>query len=103
MYKLSDEVKQRLSKKMGIPYEKLIQMDDDEVTAYLEKKNGKKLGHSEPRVLIVGSGDDSVLIDKGRYITMEDVDKRIEKLTFRARMEDKVKRLLTKQEDPFEM
>ena len=42
MYKLSEETKKHLSETIGIPYEKLITMDDDEITAYIEQKNGKK-------------------------------------------------------------
>ncbi|MBQ8909381.1 MAG: hypothetical protein IJY90_03750 [Clostridia bacterium] len=80
MYKLSDETKKALSDVIGIPYEKLITMDDDEITAYIEQKNGKKMGWSKPNPMFTGSGDDSVLIDRGRLITMEDVDRRMEEI-----------------------
>ena len=80
MFELSDETKESLSKIIGIPYDKLITMDDDEITAYIEKKNGKKIGYSKPDIRHSGSGDDSVLIDKGRFTTMEEVDKKIDKL-----------------------
>jgi len=75
MYKLSDETKKRISNTIGIPYETLIKMDDDEITAYIEQKNHKKIRYSKPR--ITGSGDDSVLLDKGKFSTMETVDERI--------------------------
>ena len=32
-----------LSKRIGIPYEKLIQMEDEEIDAYIEQKTGKKI------------------------------------------------------------
>ena len=98
MYQLSEETKKALSETIGIPYEKLIQMDDDEITAYIEQKNGKKMGYSNPNHMFSGSGDDSVLIDAGRYGTMEDVDKRIDKLTRKPRLLDKFKSYLSKKE-----
>jgi len=79
MYKLSDETQKRISNTIGIPYETLIKMDDDEITAYIEQKNHKKIRYSKPR--ITGSGDDSVLLDKGKFSTMETVDERISKIT----------------------
>jgi len=80
MYKLSEETKKILSENIGIPYERLITMDDDEITAYIEQKIGKKLGYSNLGARFSGSGDDSVLIDIGRLRTMEDVDKRIDEI-----------------------
>ncbi|MCI5497650.1 MAG: hypothetical protein MR412_03575 [Firmicutes bacterium] len=55
-------------------------MDDDEITAYIEQKNGKKMGYSTPDARFSGSGDDSVLIDRGKYRTIEDVDRKWTKL-----------------------
>lgn len=80
MYELSEEIKNRLSKSIGIPYEKLITMDDDEISAYIEQKNGKKMEYSKPDMRFSGSGDDSVLIDSGRLITKESIDKKINKV-----------------------
>ena len=42
-YQLSDKTKELLSKRIGIPYEKLIQMEDEEIDAYIEQKTGKKI------------------------------------------------------------
>lgn len=39
-FKLSNETKEILSKRIGIPYEKLITMDDEEIEAYIEQKTG---------------------------------------------------------------
>ena len=96
MYKLNEETKKLLSETIGIPYEKLITMDDDEITAYIEQKKGKKMGYSKPNPMFSGSGDDSVLIDAGR--TIEDVDRKIEKITHKPRLLDKFKSYLSKKE-----
>ena len=62
MSKLSSKTKEMLSKRIGIPYEKLIQMDDEEIEAYIEQKIGKKI--TWPR--------------EAKIMTMEDVDKKID-------------------------
>ena len=41
-YKLSNKTKEIISNRIGISYEKLIQMEDEEIDAYIEKKTGKK-------------------------------------------------------------
>ena len=92
MYKLSDETKKHLSETIGIPYEQLIQMDDEEITAYIEQKNGSKLTYSKPKMH--GSGDDSVLLDRGRIRTMEDVNKELDKIT-RPSIFERLKNFLT--------
>lgn len=98
MYKLSEETKKSLSKIIGIPYEKLITMDDDEVTAYIEQKNGKKMGYSKPIARFLGSGDDSVLIDRGRFRTMEDVDRRMDEILNRHKSKKQPKSATIKDE-----
>ena len=42
-FELSSETKKILSKRIGIPYDKLIQMDDEEIEAFIEQKTGKKI------------------------------------------------------------
>ena len=42
-YELRKETKELLSKRIGIPYEKLLQMTDEEIDNYIEKKTGKKI------------------------------------------------------------
>ena len=42
-FELSSETKKVLSKRIGIPYDKLIQMDDEEIEAFIEQKTGKKI------------------------------------------------------------
>lgn len=66
-FKLSSETKKILSKRIGIPYDKLIQMDDEEIEAFIEQKTGKKI--TWPK----GAKIDGLPIK-----TMEDVNKKID-------------------------
>lgn len=66
-FKLSSKTKEILSKRIGIPYEKLIQMDDEEIEAYIEQKTGKKI--TWPK---------GAKVDCLPIMTMEDVDKKID-------------------------
>ena len=42
-FRLSDKTKELLSKRIGISYERLKQMNDEEIEAYIEQKTGKKI------------------------------------------------------------
>ena len=68
-FKLSNKTKEILSKRIGIPYEKLIQMDDEEIEAYIEQKTGKKI------IWPKGAKVDGLPIR-----TMKDVEKKIDEL-----------------------
>lgn len=68
-YKLSSKTKELLSERIGIPYEKLIQMEDEEIEKFIEQKTGKKI--TWPK----GAKVDGLPIR-----TMEDIDKRIDQL-----------------------
>lgn len=68
-YELSNKTKKILSKRIGIPYEKLIQMEDEEIDAYIEKKTGKKI--TWPK----GAKVEGLPIR-----TMEDVNKKIDEM-----------------------
>ncbi len=98
--KLSDETKKAISKTIGIPFDELIKMDDEEVIAHIEKKTGKKVVFSKnpPPVSMMGSGDDSVLIDQGKIRTMDDVDKQIEKILKGKTKMDKYEKRVAKLE-----
>lgn len=80
--KLSEETKKSISETVGIPYEELVNMDDKQIIAHIEKKTGKKVVFSkEPTpVSMMGSGDDSVLIDQGKIRTMDEVDAKMNKI-----------------------
>ena len=66
-FKLSNKTKEILSKSIGIPYEKLIQMDDEEIEAYIEQKTGKKIIWPK-----------EAKVDGLSIRTMKDVDKKID-------------------------
>ena len=68
-YQLSNKTKELLSKRIGIPYEKLIQMEDEEIDAYIEQKPGKKI--TWPK----GAKVDGLPIR-----TIEDVDQRMDEM-----------------------
>ena len=68
-YQLSNKTKELLSKRIGIPYEKLIQMEDEEIAAYIEQKTGKKI--TWPK----GAKVDGLPIR-----TIEDVDQRMDEM-----------------------
>lgn len=66
-FQLSNKTKELLSQRIGIPYEKLLQMDDEEIDAYIEQKTGKKI--TWPK----GAKVDGLPIR-----TLEDIDKKME-------------------------
>ena len=68
-FELSSKTKKILSERIGIPYEKLIQMDDEEIEAFIEQKTGKKI--TWPK----GAKINGLPIK-----TMEDVNKKIDEL-----------------------
>lgn len=68
-YQLSNKTKELLSKRIGIPYEKLIQMEDEEIDAYIEQKTEKKI--TWPK----GAKVDGLPIR-----TIEDVDQRMDEM-----------------------
>lgn len=68
-YQLSNKTKELLSKRIGIPYEKLIQIEDEEIDAYIEQKTGKKI--TWPK----GAKVDGLPIR-----TIEDVDQRMDEM-----------------------
>ena len=68
-FELSSKTKKILSERIGIPYEKLIQMDDDEIEAFIEQKTGKKI--TWPK---------EAKINRLPIQTMEDVTKKTDEL-----------------------
>lgn len=42
-YQLKEKTKQMLSERIGISYEKLLEMTDEEIDTYIEQKTGKKI------------------------------------------------------------
>ena len=97
MYQPSEETKQNIAESVGLPYEKITAMDDDAITAHIEKKIGKKMGYAKPRGMFAGSGDDSVYLDQGRLMTLEDVEGKKSKFT--AKVKNVLKGKTAKQPD----
>lgn len=42
-YEISEKIKKQLSQEFGIAYDKLINMNEDEIEKLVEKKTGKKI------------------------------------------------------------
>ena len=68
-FESSSKTKKILSERIGIPYDKLIQMNDEEIEAFLEKKIGKKITWPKEAKI------DGLLIE-----TMEDVNNELDEV-----------------------
>ena len=66
---LSEKTKQLISESTGIPYEDLIRMDDDEITARVEAKIGKKIKWKK-----------GAMVDGLPIVTPDEIDERIDKI-----------------------
>lgn len=66
---LSEETKKSLSRRIGIPYDTLIQMDDEAIERFIEEKTGKKI--TWPK---------GAKVDGLPICTMEEVDRRLQSL-----------------------
>ena len=66
-FELSSKTKKILSERIGIPYEKLIQMDDEEIEVFIEQKTGKKI-----------TWTNGVKVNGLPIKTMENVNKKID-------------------------
>lgn len=67
-----------ISKSVGLPYEEIVNMSDEDLDAHIEKKIGKKL---KPSCDILGFfGRGSVYLYLKRLIKMEDIEKRLAKI-----------------------
>ena len=82
MYELSHETKQAIFKTVGLPWDTLINMTVEEEIAYIEKKNGKKLGFAMrpyPNIRTTGNP----LLNRYRFTRQEDEEKWFKKLKTR--------------------
>ena len=66
-YNLDEKMKLIISRKIGIPYQELLEMDDEEIKKHIEEKTGKKIQFPEDGI-----------VDGYHIRTMEEVDKRID-------------------------
>lgn len=71
---MSDELKQSIKRVTGLSCEEMAQMSSDELDQYVEQMRGEKLTFGEVR-LPDFTGEP--LIDSGRIVTNEDIEKRI--------------------------
>ena len=71
-YQISAKAKENISRAIGLPFDKIINMDHEELEKYIEQKNGKKLTY-DLRMRI-----DGIPIGKEHIITIEEVDKELD-------------------------
>lgn len=84
MYELSPETKKAISATVGLPWEVLTNMTVEEEIAYIEKKNGKKLGFAmRPYPNIRSTGNP--LINRYRFTTKDDEERWFKKLKKRRK------------------
>lgn len=76
-----ERVKKDISNILHLPYEEIAKMEIEEEIKLIESKIGKKLGWRVPPIVdALGSGDDSVAIDRGRIRTMEEVEAKLDEI-----------------------
>ena len=78
--KTKDIMNKNLLDELGVSLEEAQKMGWEEFESLLELKSGKKLGYAKPSILHQNSGDDSVLIDNGRFTTIEEVDEKMDRM-----------------------
>lgn len=66
---LNDETKKSLSSIIGMPYESIIQMDEDEMQRHVEKKRGKKVSWAK-----------GIKVDGLPIRTLESVEQKMDKI-----------------------
>ena len=89
MYNLNEETKKTIAESIGVPYEKLINMDEEEIAELIQQKGVGQTKFSQHKPVLGSSGDDSVLIDSGRIHTMDRVDKRLNKIAKKGKSKQK--------------
>jgi len=83
--KTKNRMNSLLLNELGVSFEEAQKMDLEEFESLLELKSGKKLGYVKPSIIHQNSGDDSVLIDMGRFTTIEEVDQKIDRMLKKER------------------
>lgn len=81
MYELKEETKRNIERVVGLPFETIKTLTVEEEIAHVEAKTGKKLKF--PTTFdskLMSSGEP--LITMGRFRTMEDVDRKLDKICF---------------------
>ena len=83
--KTKDIMNKNLLDELGVSLEEAQKMGWEEFESLLELKSGKILGYDKPSILHQNSGDDSVLIDNGRFTTIEEVDEKMDRMLKKER------------------
>ena len=81
MYELKEETKRNIERVVGLPFETIKTLTVEEKIAHVEARTGKKLKF--PTTVdsrLMSSGEP--LITMGRFRTMEDVDRKLDKICF---------------------
>ena len=74
-YQLSDQTKANVSRTIGLPFEKIVNMDVEDLEKHIEQKKEKKTT-CDLRIRV-----DGIPIDQEHIVTMEQVDKKIDEIT----------------------
>lgn len=81
MYELKEETKRNIERVVGLPFETIKTLTVEEKIAHVEARTGKKLKfQATVDGRLVSSGEP--LIAMGRFRTMEDVDRKLDKICF---------------------
>lgn len=75
MHKLNKQTQKSLFRKVGLTYEQMLQMDAEEIDAFIEKRIGKKLALGVSLKNMVNRG--SVYLFSKRLLSISEVDKRL--------------------------
>lgn len=92
-YQLSEETKNNISRIVGLPFEKIIEMDFEDLEKHIEQKIGKRPTY-DLRMRI-----DGIPMDEEHIITMEQVDKELDRIIVGPKLMLKIK---TKKEEKTE-
>ena len=79
MFILSSRTKKNIEKKIGLSVSNISNNDLSFIKSYIEKKTGKELNFDSGKPL-KGSTRGNVYIDMGRFLDIEDTNKKIDKI-----------------------
>lgn len=79
-YQLSEKTKENISRAIGLPFDEIVNMDFEDLEKHIEQRIGKKTTY-DLRLRI-----DGIPIDEEHIITIEQVDKGLDKTTSEPRL-----------------
>lgn len=92
MYELKEETKRNIERVVGLPFETIKTLTVEEEIAHVEAKTGRKLKF--PTAVdsrLMSSGEP--LITMGRFRTMENVDRKLDKICFQHSLIWKIQKI----------